>query len=418
MKRISHVVKKTLTSLKDRHIDLTPNVYHKEFCKQAKSVDLSVQECVQFKELVLKLSKAEQEEIASKNIEIIEDMIPILLNRIAVNNVNTLAELLEQSLTPSISLEIDENLAKFSLKIGNSPSLIFEEDIQKEIQDFINKRFEADKKIVKQKTADIAKLITLMSKYLNDAIDSSSHGSDQVANIKNEIESMDMTESSSQELSLLQSKLISAAFSIENEMSQVNKRLKDNKSELNSMQEKIKVLEKELDNAKKISQTDHLTGLLTRRAFEEELRKIESEYSRLNNNYAIIFFDLDHFKNINDTYGHEGGDVILATFAKILQKETREFDIVGRYGGEEFVATIHYNLKRELLKYLKRIKNIVSQNKFVYKENKIKVTFSAGVAIRDSHSSSSDTIQQADILLYKAKEAGRNRIILEDGMNL
>ena len=102
-------------------------------------------------------------------------------------------------------------------------------------------------------------------------------------------------------------------------------------------------------------------------------------------------------------------------FAKVLNKNTREHDILGRYGGEEFVAIVHFNLKRELLKYLKRIKAIINENSFIYKNQKIKVTFSAGVAIRNNHDTYDGTIQKADLLLYEAKEGGRNKIVIEDG---
>ena len=110
--------------------------------------------------------------------------------------------------------------------------------------------------------------------------------------------------------------------------------------------------------------------------------------------------------------------MVLSTFGKILNKNTRDHDIVGRYGGEEFVAIVHYTLNSELLQYLKRIKTIVTQNSFVYKNQKIKVTFSAGVAIRSNYSSYENTIQQADMLLYQAKDAGRNQIKLEDGRSI
>ena len=131
--------------------------------------------------------------------------------------------------------------------------------------------------------------------------------------------------------------------------------------------------------------------------------------------FAVVFFDIDHFKNVNDTYGHEGGDVILKTFAKVLQKETRENDIVCRYGGEEFVAVVHFNLKRELLKYLKRIKSIISQNKFLYKKDRIQISFSAGTTLRSNYDSYKNALQKADLLLYEAKESGRDKIIIDDG---
>ncbi|OUR69266.1 GGDEF domain-containing protein [Arcobacter sp. 31_11_sub10_T18] len=378
-------------------------------------MEFPVEECAKFKELVLELNKSEQKEVSDKKIESVDDLVSLLLKRVATKNLDTLASIFKSSLTPSINIELDENLAKFSIKIGNSPSLMFEEDIQKEMQSYITKRFEADQNIVKQKTEDIAKLVTLMGKYLNDAISSSGSGSDNVSNIKDKIESLDMSTGDLKELSVLQSKLVSAALSIENEMSAVGAKFKDGKSQVSKLEQKIQKLEEELDSAKKESTIDHLTGLLTRRAFDEEIQRIEGLYQRNGTQYALIFFDIDHFKNVNDTFGHEGGDVILKTFAKVLQKETRENDIVCRYGGEEFVAIIHFNLKRELLKYLKRIKNIITQNKFLYKEHKIEITFSAGTTLRNQYESYTNALQKSDLLLYEAKESGRNKIIIDDG---
>ena len=415
MSQITDVVKKTLLNLGDKKIDITPNAYQKEFCKVAKSLKVSIQECSKFKELVTKLHESEQKEVADKKIESMDDLVELLLNRVAAKNLDTLASLFKASITPSINIELDENLAKFSIKIGNSPALMFEEDIQKEMQSYITKRFEADRSVVKQKTEDIAKLVTLMGKYLNDAISSSGSGSDSVSGIKDKIESLDMTTNNLKELSLLQSKLVSAALSIENEMSAVGEKFKDGKSQVSQLEEKIHKLEEELDSAIKESTTDHLTGLLTRRAFDDEMQKIENRYLRNDTQFAIIFFDIDHFKDVNDTYGHEGGDVILKTFAKVLQKETRENDIVCRYGGEEFVAVIHFNLKRELLKYLKRIKSIITQNKFLYKNQKIQITFSAGTTIRSKYETYTNALQKSDLLLYEAKESGRNKIIIDDG---
>ncbi|MFA9375074.1 MAG: GGDEF domain-containing protein, partial [Poseidonibacter sp.] len=242
--------------------------------------------------------------------------------------------------------------------------------------------------------------------------------SKNVLNIKEKIQSINLTKDGLDELADLQNELIGAASLIEEEMSAVSSKLKSGKSKVEELEEKVKSLEEELNRTKNESMTDHLTGLLTRRAYSNEIRKIENSYQRNHSQYAVVFFDLDHFKKINDTYGHDGGDVILKTFAKVLEKCTRENDIVGRYGGEEFVAIVHFNLNRELLQYLKRVKTIVTANDFKYKDKKVKVTFSAGVAIRSNHVSYASAIQKADMLLYESKKNGRNQIRIEDGQTI
>ncbi len=415
MEQISNITKQTLLNLSDAGIDATPKAYTNEFCNIANDINLTVKECEYFKYALSKLTENELKQTSNGEVDNIYDLIDILLKRVESKNAQKMSEILQQSMKPSIALSISDDLSAFSIKIGDSPSLIFEESIQQEMEKFIEERFEVDKKVVAQKTADIARLVTLMSKYLGDAIDSSQNGSSTVSNIKDEIESISVAGSTKEELNKLQSKLVQAAITIENEMNTVNKNLEAGKGEVNALEDKIKKLEEELTQTKKESSTDHLTGLLTRRAYDKEIEKFEDTFIRDGQDYAIVFFDLDHFKSVNDNYGHDCGDVVLRTFAQILLKLTRKSDIIGRYGGEEFVAAIHYQNEEELVNYLSRVKKIVTTNKFKYKDLKLDITFSAGVDIRSKHTNYLDTIQQTDILLYNAKDEGRNRIILASG---
>ena len=415
MEDISSIVKETLINLGREGKTATPNNYHKEFCKVSKKHKFVSKDCSQFQELVNKLNNEEKQEILKLKIETIEDMIPILLKRVSSKNVKSLSSLVNKTLTPSISLELDDNLSKFSIKIGNNPALIFEDDIQKEMQKFIIKRYEADKSIVKQKTEDIAKLVTLMGKYLNDAIHSSVNSSSSVSNIKGQLEAFNISNANPDELSKLQTKLIAAASSIENEMQKVGVNFNSSKNQIKSLEKEVKELKSQITTIKKESKYDFLTKLLTRKAYEVEVKNFESNYLRNSVYYAIIFLDIDHFKNINDTYGHDAGDVILSTFAKVLKHQTRKIDIIGRYGGEEFIAIVHYNNEEDLTHYLSRIKSIVHENAFIYKDQEIKIKFSAGVVLRHLHESYEEALKQADDLLYEAKNSGRDKIILENG---
>ncbi|MEA3498665.1 MAG: GGDEF domain-containing protein [Campylobacterota bacterium] len=418
MKNILDITKKTLDNLSDKNIDATPKEYSKEFCKISKEFSLSVEECEYFNNTLSKLSQSELENNKDKKIETVYDLIDILLQRVESKNVNKMSELLQQSLKPSISLSFSDDLHAFSIKIGDSPSLIFEESIQQEMEKFIENRFEVDKKIVARKTADIARLITLMSKYLGDAIDSNKNGFSNVTNIKDEIKSISMSNSTKDELNKLQAKLVQAAITIENEMSTVNDNLSTGQNEVQKLEERVKELEAELINTKEKSSKDHLTGTLIRGAYEDEIKKLDALYKRNGQDFAIVFFDIDHFKKVNDVYGHDGGDIVLKTFASLLLKLTRDTDIIGRYGGEEFVVVLHYNNIEELDDYINRIKNVVTKNKFIYKEHKIQITFSAGVELRSKNNTAEETITNADKSLYKAKQTGRNKIVFWNGKEL
>jgi diguanylate cyclase (GGDEF)-like protein len=372
----------------------------------------------EFKEIISQLTNSERNQVEKNKINELSKLIPLLLKRVNSQNVNTLVELLKQSVLPSICSESDDDIETLFNKIEDDNTLLFNIKVQEKIAEFIERRFERDKQVVIQKTSDISKFVSLMGEYLNEAISSSGSGSRNVLNIKEKILSMDLANTGIEDLSNLQDELVSAASLIEEEMNTVSSKLQTGKTKVNELEDKVQLLEKELTKTKNESMKDHLTGLLTRRAYSEEIKRIESSYKRHNTQYAVVFFDLDYFKKVNDTYGHESGDVVLSTFAKILAKNTRDHDIVGRYGGEEFVAIVHYNLNRELLQYLKRIKTIVTANDFVCKEHQIKVTYSAGVAIRSNHENYDSAIQKADMMLYEAKENGRNQTRIEDGRTI
>jgi diguanylate cyclase (GGDEF)-like protein len=413
MDSMSTIVKQTLISLSNMKLEATPKAYGAEFCNIAKNNNITVQECDFFKKSLEQLSQNEINE--KEKISNIYELTDILLKRASNKNLDKMSKIVQQFLKPSISLSINDDLESFSIKIGDSPSLLFESSIQQEMEKFIEERFDVDQRIVAQKTADIARLVSLMNKYLGDAIDSSKNGSSSASNIKNELQSIDIGNLGKDELNKLQTKLVNAASTMEAQMDKVSKNLQDGRNEVNALEEKIKKLEQDLAKSKEESSKDHLTGLLTRRAYDKEIENFEEHFLRDNQDYALIFFDLDFFKKVNDNYGHDCGDVVLRTFAQILLKLTRKTNIVGRFGGEEFIAAIKYNDEYELKKYLKRVKTLVTTNKFKYENLKLNITFSAGVDLRSNHKSYEDTLKQTDTLLYNAKESGRNQIHLASG---
>ena len=157
-----------------------------------------------------------------------------------------------------------------------------------------------------------------------------------------------------------------------------------------------------------------MTNIANKKAIQEELKKQESAYNRYDRNYSIVFFDIDHFKNINDTYGHDAGDVILKSLGLIFRRYSRDVDTIGRFGGEEFVAILPNTDKEGAYKFAEKLREIISKTKFMYKKTRINVTVSAGVASRDEVNSSEELIKKADERLYLAKKNGRNRVCADD----
>lgn len=160
--------------------------------------------------------------------------------------------------------------------------------------------------------------------------------------------------------------------------------------------------------------TDYLTGLRTRGYFEQQLELEFKRAERRKQKFALLMIDIDHFKRLNDTFGHHVGDQILRDVSSILMKDMREVDTVARYGGEEFVIILPETTQAAALYVGQRLRRAVEQAKFFAgSPHEIQhLTISIGVAVYDSDAQfKRDLIEFADAALYAAKHAGRNNVI-------
>jgi two-component system cell cycle response regulator len=156
--------------------------------------------------------------------------------------------------------------------------------------------------------------------------------------------------------------------------------------------------------------TDGLTGMQNRRYFDDALAEYLSEFRRIDKPIGLIILDLDHFKQVNDTHGHDVGDEVLRQLANCLREFTRYHDVVARLGGEEF-AVVAPNLNIDSLQKLaERIRKAVSNLVVVSGNVRLRVTASMGLAVWDRRESAEDFYRRADKMLYQAKREGRNRV--------
>ncbi|MGI9333793.1 MAG: diguanylate cyclase [Gammaproteobacteria bacterium] len=163
----------------------------------------------------------------------------------------------------------------------------------------------------------------------------------------------------------------------------------------------------------KDSLVDVLTGLPNRRAFSEELERVLGAASRQQRTVSIAIVDLDHFKSVNDTYGHGAGDEVLRRVSAVIPAEMRTIDLLARWGGEEFVALFPETGRDSAARVLERALGAVRAEQFTSEDGRtFKVTFSAGVAEVDPDVSVEEAVAQADRLLYIAKTSGRDRVIV------
>ena len=182
------------------------------------------------------------------------------------------------------------------------------------------------------------------------------------------------------------------------------------------IREKSWELERANKKLAKMAVTDGLTLLFNRRYFQDCLTR---EFKRLSRHRAlpllsIMMIDIDHFKGLNDAHGHQAGDLALKNLSKILKSNVRLTDIVARYGGEEFVIVMPETDMEGTMIVAERIRESVETSEFMYKDEVLKTTVSVGVACfpQEGIRSEEDLVKAADTALYKAKELGRNRVVM------
>ena len=158
--------------------------------------------------------------------------------------------------------------------------------------------------------------------------------------------------------------------------------------------------------------TDPLTGLFNVRHFRKSLEHELERTRRTGMTTALIMVDLDHFKNINDTWGHESGNQVLQTVAQLLQDQTRKLDICCRYGGEEFAVILPSTELMLARQVAERCLNALRETVIPLDETDLQVTASIGVAVADNSAQTAESlIENADECMYEAKRGGRNQVV-------
>ncbi|WP_286916085.1 MULTISPECIES: diguanylate cyclase [Pseudomonas] len=216
---------------------------------------------------------------------------------------------------------------------------------------------------------------------------------------------------------VLESRLEGLLASMEQHRLQREAREQEIAARLHGLGERVTSMEREaLDYRDKLEQQRHkalldpLTGLPNRAAWNERLALEHGRLQQTGTGLLLAILDLDHFKSINDTYGHQAGDKVLKIIANVLRKGLRGDDFIARFGGEEFALLMPGSDLSGGSRLLERLRAAVEQCPFHFKGERVTVTMSAGVAVFKSGENASQVLKRADQALYRAKEAGRNQI--------
>jgi len=264
-----------------------------------------------------------------------------------------------------------QNSLKYFKLYTNESGKIFNQ-VNRDLITEIQSRYESEKKQIQKNKSQVAKQITLRNLFM-----------------------------------LVLVALLMIFFAISNRYRNknlINKELQDKNEQLKDMNSKLA----------EVARTDPLTLLSNRR---DMLEKIDYETSRFNRSkkpFVIIISDIDFFKMINDKYGHDGGDYVLVNLSRMFRKTMRKQDIIGRWGGEEFIFLLP---ETDLLggrKLAEKLRQMIENHPFIYNDNQMNVTMTFGVSVYASATKSIDqVINRADEYLYKGKRKGRNCVVTD-----
>lgn len=319
-----------------------------------------------------------------------------------------LVPVITAALAPSIAQDFDRELAETVAKVEEDPQALAEAATLEVLQAMVKRRIRLDREEIGHQLGELDALLMQIGQTLGECAFSTSSSQ---ANLHELSMQLDQIDGEHESFSVVHRHLQSIARKLEEETQQLNQTLVSHEQEVTQLQSRVKVLEEALRKERRRSQTDTLTKLPNRRAMEEFLHKTELTYQRYGKNYAVVLFDIDEFKQVNDTYGHDAGDVILAAFAKLLGRYSRELDFIARYGGEEFLVILPHSDGPGAELFAEKLRDIVEKSKFMYKNGRIPITVSGGGAARDGVDSEEALVKRADENLYKAKENGRNQIV-------
>ncbi|MBV2234417.1 MAG: diguanylate cyclase [Sterolibacterium sp.] len=187
--------------------------------------------------------------------------------------------------------------------------------------------------------------------------------------------------------------------------------LRDMRRRVEETEKEVERLHAELSQASEMVRIDPLTNVLNRKGMDEAMAREVSRAHRQHGKLCIAVLDIDNFKKLNDTLGHQAGDAALVHLATVIKDALRPQDTVARYGGEEFVLLLPDTPLDESVATVTRLQRELTRKFFLHNNEKLLITFSAGVAELDENESSTQAFQRADQAMYLAKRSGKNRVL-------
>ncbi len=367
--------------------------------------------------LISKKEKPSESTEAEEAIKVVEAELDL------ENAINSLIALLEKMILPP-DLQVEANLIKRQLSTTVDEN-IFLTSLEKtvaitaDILDRVKKEKSEIEEFLKQLTGRLHELDKDIRETARIRELTHQHGQKMTEGMKHEMKTMEEGISNINNLDELKTSIQSRVILLRNHVDSfiINEGEKNKEASvvIEQLKQQVKNMESETDELKKQiekerQQTlrDVLTEIPNRLAYEERLKLELANFWRNKTPFVLVVWDIDLFKKVNDVYGHAAGDQVLKLVASILNKNMRETDFIARYGGEEFVSILpNTDLKAAQL-VTDKLRELIATSKFHFREQRVKVTVSAGFAESKGNEGGENLFIRADKALYKAKENGRN----------
>ncbi len=283
------------------------------------------------------------------------------------------------------------------------------EETEKKLKDIILKQGVLKKSLADAKAALKTMLATFIDR-LSEMSETAGGYHDKVAQCAERIAKAD----DMSQLASVVNEVMFATRDVQAAMLRSRDELQATKRRVEETEHKVAELEAELQTLSSRMQEDALTGALNRRGLDGAFEREAARADRRRSGMCVALLDIDNFKKLNDTHGHQAGDDALVHLARLVQHNIRPNDVLARYGGEEFVILLPDTALEEASLVLTRLQRELTKEYFLHGQEKLLITFSAGVAVRQPGENQAQVIERADKALYSAKAAGKNRVVIAD----
>jgi diguanylate cyclase len=324
---------------------------------------------------------------------------------------STLLELLYLVFQNIGELSLDERWLKGqmdALMTASTPPLTLRrlEDVRIRLKDVIYKQTEAKAQTMAAQ-AEMKRMLGAFIERLSSMTASSSSFRGKIEQYAEQIASA----TSIADIAPVMAQAVAAARSMSLDSQRASDELQGMRDKAAQTEERIAQLQAELDRASAQARNDPLTGLLNRKGLDETVEREITISRRKQSSLCVSLLDIDNFKKINDTHGHETGDAALVHLTQVARECIRPQDTLGRYGGEEFVVVMPETSIEQGIEVMTRVQRELTRRFFLAGTQKLLITFSAGVAQLGDEESGANAVDRADQAMYLAKRSGKNRVV-------